>query len=65
MNNQKPETMRHYSWNDGPENEPKYTNEELEEMAEKAGDERFRTDRDDNGPTGHGDICYSDADSGL
>jgi len=28
-------------------------------------DEQDDTDYDDNGPTGHGDICHSDADPGL
>ena len=40
--------MKHYSWDGNPETEPKYTDEELDEMAEQEADneERYPTKDD-------------------
>jgi hypothetical protein len=39
--------MRHYSWNDGPENEPKLTDEERQELEELEADNRNKAEKYD------------------
>lgn len=50
----------YYAWNDFEENdEDDYDEDDYEE------DDYEEDHEDDLGPTGHGDICMSDADPGL